>query len=107
MQHQDHFFKETNTLTMKETISLAHFLEFQMSESEQPIIEFYETKEDRCITTFVLFLFPRGDLLDFNCEIDAVLMYFSGNKWYRTNLETREQFAKDHPYFEYCWFDFD
>ena len=41
MQHQDHFFKETNTLTMKETISLAHFLEFQISESEQPIIEFY------------------------------------------------------------------
>ena len=104
---KEKIFKENNSMIKAQLISLSDFIAFHISDYETPMIDFYSVKEEGCLTDFVLFTYTKGNMLDFNPDVDTCLMYWDGKKWCNTNIETRERFAGDHPYFNYNWFKFD
>ena len=102
---KEKIFKENNSMTKTMIISLSKFLESFIEDDDTPIIDFYSVKQDGCLTDFVLFTHIKGNMLDFNPNVDTCLMYWSGKRWCNTNMETRERFEEDHPYFNYNWFE--
>ena len=101
--NENNKFKENNSLIIEEITALAT-IKIPLT-PETPIIEFYTIKEDTSITDFVIFEYPKGNMLDFNAEVDACLLYWSGRKWCNTNEETKALFEKERNYFKYNWFE--
>lgn len=94
---------------VRELKALNEFVEFHCDQQNPPLIELFQVQEDRSITTFVLFTYLKegSDIFDFDCEVNACLLYFDGKKYQRVSEETKKFFAEDQPAFVYCWFDFD